>query len=247
MKKSVAIIIFLFIVCFPIAGKEKIYDVIYLKTGEKYIGEIVLHTEQVVMIQTYNGKKYQFLPSEISEIKKESLFNGSEQTNEFDGNIVALLQLGGGISTIKGAFNSQPHSAISISLGNKNTFGKNLYVGAGIGYNTIFDSFSEKTLSFLPAFIQFKNIFSNTTISPSTNVKFGYAFPLQSYYSGGVFLNTSAGLNIQTTQKTNIFIGINVQWQYTYGNISEEIFQNTYTSKNNAVMSSYGITTAFVF
>ena len=54
--------------CSPVFGQQNSSDVIYLKNGEKYIGKIILNNEQIVMLETEGGKKYQFQTSEIKEI-----------------------------------------------------------------------------------------------------------------------------------------------------------------------------------
>lgn len=250
MKKTVVVFILLSFVCLPIFSQQPILrDVIYLKNGEKYIGEIVLKTEQIIMIQTIEGKKFQFQTAEISEIKQEDVKPGEKSGQVYNpsGNFAGLFQLSGGLSSIKGAVTTSPTVDLSLAFGTKKAFGKNLFLGGGAGFKNIIDGNNQRSLSFLPLFVQIKNIYSDKNVSPATNIKLGYAFPLQKSYSGGLYLYTSGGISIKTTENSNIYFGLHVQLQSTYGNITETLPQGTFTSKSNAVISDFGITTAFVF
>ncbi len=250
MKKILVFFVLLSFVCLPIFSQQPILkDVIYLKNGEKYIGEIVLRNEQIVMIQTIEGSKFQFQASEISEIKQEDIKPGekSGQIYSQSGNFAGFFQLSGGFSSIKGAVTATPSVDLSLAFGTKKAFGKDIFLGGGAGFENIFDIKNDRNLSFLPLFLQINNNFSKNNISPATNIKLGYAFPLQKSYSGGLYLHTSGGISIKTTENSNIYLGLHVQMQPTYGNVTEILPQGAFTSKSNAVVSNFGITTAFIF
>ena len=48
-------------------------DKITLKTGDVYVGEIVVKTDDLIMIKTKDGSKFQFQVSEISKIEEALL------------------------------------------------------------------------------------------------------------------------------------------------------------------------------
>lgn len=250
MKKIFILFLLLSLVMLPVfAQQTEKKDVIYLKNGDKYIGGVVLKTDKVVMIQTSDGKRFQFQPAEIKEIKKEEI-NPNEksvQSVENSENFAGLFQLSGGFSNIKGAIGSSPGLDLSLAFGAKSIFKKNIFLGIGGGYENIFDTKNNRNLSFLPVFVQMKSVFVEKNISPALNIKLGYAFPLQKSYSGGILLHTSGGISIKTTENSNIFVGLQLQLQQTYGEITETLSQGTFTTNGNGNITNFGITTAFIF
>lgn len=222
-------------------------DVIYLKNGEKYNGEIVLKTDEIVMLKTHDGKRFQFQLSEIKEISKENVKMEEVGENVPKGNFAGLLQVNGGISSIKGGISSSPSINASLAFGSKNAFHSSTFLGVGVGYETIFVAQENETLSFLPLFIQIKSILNDKKLSPAVNLKTGYAFHLQNEYKGGLFIHISGGLNYKVTEGSDLYFGLFCQTQRTYGSITETFPQGTFTSKTNGLINSVGLTTAFTF
>lgn len=248
MRKAFSIVIFVLLFCSPILGQQKLNDVIYLKNGEKHVGKITLQNEQIVMLETNDGKRFQFQTSDIDKITQEEFVNsgaGYQEGNQ--GSFAGLFQLSGGLSTLKGALATRPSTDFSLAFGTKKAFEKDIFLGLGAGFENVFDGNNHQNISFLPLFAQIKNVFSSKKISPATNVKFGYAFPLQKSYSGGLYLHTSGGASIKTTENSNIYFGLYFQLQQTYGNIAETLPQGIFTSKSDAVINNFGILTAFIF
>lgn len=248
MKKKYSIILAILFFCIPIFGQQKTTDVIYLKNGDKYTGKIVFKNEEVIMLETNDGKRFQFQTSEIKETTQEEATSNESQTQTYNkGNLVGLLQLDGGTSAIKGGIKTSPMVDLSLAFGSKKVLGKNMFLGVGGGFENIFDSSNKRSISFLPIFAQMKNTFSERNNSPALNLKLGYAFPLQQDYRGGLYFYTSGGINLKNTESSNIYLGLYVKIQSTSGKISETFQQDTFTSVSNAVITSIGVSTAITF
>ena len=58
-------------VSFSLHAQKANEDVIWLKNGEKYTGEIVLRNADIVMLKTADGKQFQFQVSEIEKITQQ--------------------------------------------------------------------------------------------------------------------------------------------------------------------------------
>ena len=238
------------LVCFPVFSQQPATkDVIYLKNGEKYIGDIVLKTEQIVMLQTSDGKRYQFQITDIKELRQENVKPDEKVGTVYEsrGNFAGLIQLNGGISSIKGSTETSPFAGVSLAFGARKVFKKPIFLGAGAGYENIFDSKNSRNIGFIPVFVQMKNNYSDKAFSPASNLKIGYALPLQKEYSGGLFFHVSGGISYMITPESSVFAGLYFQAQQTYGNVTETLSQGAFTSKSNAILTTFGVSTAFIF
>ena len=137
-------------------GQESsISDKITLITGEVYIGDIVVKTADMVMIKTKNGTRYQFPLSEVRQIVKVQV-DGKTQTSEIQlpvsSDFCGQLEVSGGISNAKYVFGYSPNIQATVAFGNKQLFGKNLFLGVGVGYNNTFIGSNSAVLGLLPVF-----------------------------------------------------------------------------------------------
>lgn len=74
MKRLIQLVaLFLLLSISTFAQQAVTQSVITLKTGERYRGEIVMRTDEILMLKTGDGKRYQFRVGEIEKIKQETL------------------------------------------------------------------------------------------------------------------------------------------------------------------------------
>jgi len=223
-------------------------DKVTLKTGDVYVGEIVVKTDDLIMIKTKDGSKFQFQVSEISKIEKvASVEESNSQTSAVteiktsSDNFTGIIEFAGGISSAKNAFDSSTNTQVSLIFGNKSVLGKQLFFGAGIGYNITSIETKSEVVSFLPLFIRMQNTFSTSRTSPYIGMDAGYAFALNDTYGGGLFAKLSAGISYKISHKTYISLGI-------YGGINSiatnQIETNdlgTFSYYGNTSMTNYGL------
>lgn len=251
MKRILGFLIAMLFVSFSLHAQKANEDVIWLKNGEKYTGEIVLRNADIVMLKTADGKQFQFQVSEIEKItqqerKAEKVAEKPDEKHTA-GSLALMLQGGGGVSALTGGFGASFTPDVSLAFGTRNAFGKHIFLGAGVGYETVLVSASKSSYAFLPVFVQLQSDFGNAVLKPALNVKTGYAFHLQDNYKGGLFLQISGGANYQITQKSSVYFGLFARLQRTNGSVTETLPQGDFTAKSNAVIRTFGLTTAFIF
>ncbi len=216
-------------------------DKVTLKTGDVYTGEIIVKTDDLIMLKMKDGSRFQFQTSEISKIEKaiqneESNTQSPEVTEikKSSDNFTGIIEFAGGVSSAQNAFDSSTNTQVSLIFGNKSVLGKQLFLGAGIGYNTTLIETKSELVSFLPLFLRMQNTFSTSRTSPYIGMDAGYAFALNENYGGGLFAKLSVGISYKISYKTFISLGI-------YGGINS-IAANQIETNNLGTFSYYGNT-----
>lgn len=254
MKQFISLVIYLFFSLYLVGQETAIEDKITLNTGEIYVGKIILKTNDMIMLTTKDGTRYQF---QLSEVKKtESNLNSNiskkEKTDDNEttlnsSNFGGIVELTGGVSSAKYCFGSSPNTQLSLMFGNRNLLGQNLFLGAGIGYNSTFIASSSKSIGFLPVFVRIQNTFSKGRTAPYLGMDAGYAFALNQGFGGGALVKLSAGISHKISYKTIFFAGIYAGIQSFSGTLTEVYESNSYSYFAQTTMRSEGIKIGLLF
>ena len=208
------ILLLLVFISIQLWGQESAtHDKITLNTGEVYVGDIIAKTNELIMIKTPNGKRFQF---QLSEVKKIEKTEQSENSSTFGKQVPDItrkgffcgnIELSGGVSDAKNSFSSSPFAEGSMVFGAKNISGKDVFFGVGVGYNLTFLSSTTDPLSLLPVFLRFQSVLIKARTAPFIGVDAGYSFGLNQSYNGGLMLRPSVGIVHKTGYKSDIYAG----------------------------------------
>lgn len=228
-------------------GQESIVsDKITLKTGEIYVGKILLKTTDLVIITTNDGTRYQFQLSEVRKIEKETSITKTEKTDSIktnvdSGNFGSMIELNAGFSNARNCFGWSPNTQISLVFGNKNFLGKSLFGGIGVGYENVYLTNNNVSIQFLPVFISIQSAINKNRTNPFFGMEVGYGFALSSGYNGGTLVKLSAGISHKISYKSNFFLGIFAGVQSFTGNLTDTINLGAYTYVGNTTMNNLGL------
>lgn len=108
-----------------------------LLTGQNITGEIVFQNEDVIILKNADGQRFQYPMSEVESINEtEELSNNNVEQKEFNKQkkVGVVIDLSTGVSfvanrAIGGNF------GINLFVGAPNLLDRNIFLGAGIGYN----------------------------------------------------------------------------------------------------------------
>ncbi len=250
MKKPIALLFILFFVnswtvFSQSVSKER--DKVVMKTGEIYYGEVVFRNDEMLILQTDEGVRYQFSLEEVKDISKETVDGSDElekmqqegQSDEIQ-NFFAVLDACGGISSAKNSFDVSPNTQVAFVLGKNKVFSENFFVGLGVGYNSSYLK-SISSLNFLPVFLRLQNTFTNNRISPFVRMDAGYAFSMTSGWDGGALVKAAAGISSRLSYKTKLFCGVYAGIQQFGGKLSETISSGTYYYEGTTNMKQLGL------
>jgi hypothetical protein len=228
-------------------------DKITLKTGEVYTGEIVLKNDDIVMLKTDNGTRFQFPLSEIRIIEKENLTVNPKndtisinptQTNQ---NVSGVLELSGGISSAKFSFDPSFSSQASLIFGNKSILGQQTFLGIGVGINSSYITSNSSTISFLPVFLRWQTTLTKNRTAPFVGVDAGYSFAMNDDFGGGPFAKISVGITHKLNYKTSLIFGFYGSVNSISANLIETNSLGTFGYYAQTSLISYGAKMAFQF
>jgi len=253
MRFYVLLVACLFIAIHVSGQENNTSNKITLITGEVYVGKIVLKTNEMIMIATKDGTRYQFQLAEVAKIESEASSDFIKTEIKTDVQPVSksgfggLVELTSGFSNAKYCFGWQPNTQLSLLFGNKNSFGGNVFLGAGIGYNTTYRTDNNSTVSFLPAFVRIQRIISKKRTSPFVGMDAGYAFAINSNYGGGVSIRISVGITRRISYKASLNVGAYAGVQSISTNLTEINQFGTYSYYGKTTMNNAGVKVGLMF
>jgi len=235
------------------AQETVVLDKITLNTGEIYVGKIVLKTDDMIMLTTKEGERFQFQLSEIKKVESE-LFAGISKNDKTYENKTALItdNFGGivefstGVSSAKYGFGVSPNSQLALIFGNRNVLEHNLFLGVGIGYNNT-NIASGSNIGYLPLFVRIQSTLSKKRAAPFVGMDAGYAIALNSGFGGGALIKISAGITRKISSKTFFFAGVYAGIQTFSGTLTETFESNPYIYFGETTMKNIGIKTGLMF
>ncbi len=231
---------------YPVQENEISYRKIVLNTGDIYYGEILVENEQLVMIKTPQGTRFQFPRSEIRSIDEN--FEAAEIPNtqeDFpipeDNKFVMSVEASAGASYSKLSYGWTPSLQGTVILGGRDLFLPNTFLGIGAGYHVLFtsDYSDEESISFIPVFARFQYILSQSRVAPYVEMDAGYGFAPDSDFEGGMILKLSAGIAYKLSYHTSLNFGLYAGLQNFSADLSKDYDWGKY--------NYYGNTTAFNF
>ncbi|MDR0370720.1 MAG: hypothetical protein LBH80_02550 [Prevotellaceae bacterium] len=227
-------------------------DIITLKTGNTYTGNIVFRNDDVVLLQTDSGERFQFLLSAIKEIKKRQLPVESDRKNEGNAEITDMagndhlrmqLIVSGGASFAEKSFDLHPSVQASLLLATDDLLDKPLTAGFGLGYHAVLTKENDVVtpVPFLPLFAHLQYNFSKARHRPFVGFDVGYAFALSEKYKGGPNTKLSAGYAFNMTYKTAFYAGLFYGLQGIAADLHEELNGETYQYLGKTVINTFGL------
>lgn len=230
---------------------------ITLTTGEVYFGEILVENEQIIMIRTSDGSRYQFPRSDVKTIETDFVIkkpSEAERKNipeavESDEKIIMLLDVHGGISSARHGFSHAPMVQGALVIGAKDIIFQNTFLGGGIGYTILFPSnYSDKgTIDFLPVFARFQTFIGSGWLVPYFEIDVGYGFSLNSDFGGGAMLKLSVGFAQKINYQSTFYFGVFAGLQNFSGKLTETNEFGTFNYHGNSSMQNLGAKIALKF
>lgn len=239
------LIVILLLLWVALSAQSITKDKVTLKTGDVFIGNIVLQNDEIVMLTDLKGVRYQFPVAEIKSIEKiEERAAGSDTMNvssykqAVQGNVCGLLELSGAFGSADNRFSYRPMGQASLTFGSRQISGKSIFVGAGVGYLAVAESESQDLVSFVPLYVRLKSVFTQKETAPYAFVDAGYSFALNTEFKGGLYAKTGVGFQYNAMSKTSFYWGVFAEVQGFSARLTE--------TQNSIPYSFYGNTSAIM-
>ena len=252
VKKCVLVVL---VLCWSNAFSQNAeVDKVLLRSGEAYFGEVLLRNDELVMIKTQDGARFQFPVSEIKSIEKVTVADAlrhinSEKVNNAVGNeqLSGMLEIAGAVGLAKNKFDAAPLGQISLSFGRRMLADKTLFIGIGTGIMSFIRPSGSEPFSFIPVFFRIKNNFRTQPNSPFFLFDGGYSFAVGKEHSGGLYTRISAGIQRSFSAKTTVFVGGFSSYQAFSSQLIETVDSQPFSYYGNAVAMNFGINAGILF
>lgn len=240
----------LFIVLISLACVCAHAETIVLRTGARVQGTIVFQNEEVVIVRNAEGARFQYMRSDVAEIKsdEEAVEAPVEEESTEEIKVAKkasiLLELAGGGAAVPGeSFGGA--ASVDLLVGSHHIRDRHVFIGGGVGYHGVF--FGSGTYNFLPIQAAVRMPFTEAKHAPMFGVSIGYGIALSKDYLGGLYAGADFGYRCQLNPKTAIGLVFYTQFQQAQVNTTVTREGQDFINKTGRSLVSFGAKFALYF
>jgi hypothetical protein len=222
-------------------------EVVILRSGQTIKGEIVLQNEEVVVIRSSNGMRYQYPMNEVVNIQQEEQETNvtkGERTPENTKKIVSLSAQAMGGALYIPYLGWGGYAGANLIIGT-NVMNKKVFIGGGVGYRA--RVVEKDTYSFIPLQVCISSILGDKLNAPIVGVNIGYGFATNTSTQGGICVGADLGWGVKINHETRLVVGMNAEWQQAQTDVKQSIDNKTYTNYMGVNFITFGAKIAIHF
>ncbi len=207
-------------------------EVVLMKSGKRYTGEVVFQNEEVVIIRDATGTRFQCPMAEVRSIGAQDLEQTPMLTNIANSEVqiptrkVSLsIEAAGGAATLpKTGWGG--YMTADFLIGTRRVMNKEILLGGAVGYTGVF--LADKTYSFIPIQLVARIPIIDAQHAPQVNFSAGYGIAASKNYKGGLHAAIDICYRYQMTAKSAVLLGANVVFQQTSLSVMESYEKGQY-------------------
>ena len=198
-------------------------EVVVLHSGQRIKGEIILQNEEVVIIRSNNGMRYQYPRNEVVSIHTEDTTerkskNSSSNHSNPKSAALRVQAIGGALYVPYLGWGGSVGADLLVGAGVMNG---RVFIGGGIGYRA--KIISELAYSFIPLQVYSSIVLSETRHAPLLGINLGYGFSTNRNTQGGICVGIDLGWHYTINAETGLTLGLNAEWQQTQTDVYQSI------------------------
>lgn len=220
MKENTFILLLSLLLLVPTLQAE----VVVLQTGQQIQGEIVLHNNDVIIIQTKSGIRYQYPTNEVTSIRNDDV---SQQEKNQEAIVASYtrpvnlrFQIHGGAVYVP-TLGWGGLIGTDFMIGSYAIKNKRMFIGGGIGYRA--KIIQDKVYSFIPLQAVVAIPLMESKNAPIIGMNIGYGFSTNKQTEGGICVGTNVGWNYLINQQSSLSISLFAEWQQARIDIKQTI------------------------
>lgn len=247
MKKYIYIFVLLL---FNLTGFADV--TVKLKSNQTISGTIVFQNEEVLILQSASGQRFQYPMSEVVSCQEETITKQktNRQVTTTGKKVGISLHIAGGAGLLP-SYNAGGSISANVFIGACNLLDKQIFVGGGIGYEAFLmpklELQNNITYSFIPLQIRFSAPLMQTVHAPAIGLTAGYGFSPKGIDKGGLTASFDFGYRYRISEKTVMFAGLTTAVQQGKIEYMETIDQQTFFSSTIHSFWKIGAKIAFQF
>lgn len=192
-------------------------EVVLMKSGKRYSGEIVFQNEEVVIIRDATGTRFQCPMSDVRSIGDVPAEQTEMVTKIANSELqvpvrkvsLSIEAVGGAVTLPREQWGGYVDA--NFIIGSRQIKGRNILLGGAVGYEGFF--FADKTYSFIPLQVVARVPILEAMHAPQVNFSLGYGIATNKNYKGGLHAAIDVCYRYQMNKKSAVFLGINVLFQ----------------------------------
>ena len=251
-------IAFLILLCTALAYAHA--ETLILRTGARVKGSIIFQNEEVVILRTDEGARFQYPRADIEqilsdeeaaalEVETETLqepeITYEEITTPKKASI--LLEIAGGYAVVPSE-KIGAQGGIDLLVGSHHIVDRHIFIGGGIGYHFMYlvtpvTLTAENVINqynFLPVQAAIRVPLTEKKHAPVFGLGVGYGVALSKNYLGGIYTGLDFGYRCQINPKTALGAVLYAQFQQATIQTSKIIEGNEFTGKTNRNIVTFG-------
>lgn len=210
-----------------------------LNSGQVISGEVLFENEEVVVLKSADGSRYQFLRTEIESVTDGVAQEQVEEKKEAvpERKVGLQLHLSGGAADLPGQYWCGSAEGL-VAIGAKNLLGKHLFLGGAAGYKAVIHN--KQLYSFIPIAVAAQIPFIDNKTAPFAGAALGYGIAASKAYKGGLYAMVDVGCRWTTRNNGFVALALNTSFQQTRLNLTETLDSNTYTNNTGRCFVTIG-------
>ena len=230
------ILLLLIVVCRGYLSAEVAVN---LSSGQTIVGDILFENEEVVVIRTGDGMRYQYPRQDILSIGEAEV-----QKEDTESRNTAERKVGVGVQVVGGAAFLPQESVggfvgTDLKIGACNLMQRHIFLGGSVGYRAfIVDG---KHIGFIPLQVCAEIPFLLYRNAPYIGMGVGYGIAVNKSYKGGLFVNLEIGWRHQINPNSALTIACYSEYQQGIFTTSETINEEIYTQQSYLGLSTIGL------
>ena len=228
-------------------------DIIVLQSGKEIHGTIVFQNEEVLVIKTSSGNRYQYPATEVKTIRKDSTapqgdksqpneigtkgIHTTEDATSTPNKVTVAVEIAGGAANKPEDTQTYGNMSANLLVGSRDLLGKGTFLGGSVGYigalyttteivPTTTTPIVKKTTtaySFLPIAIAARIPLLPHKHAPMIGMHLGYGIALSKDYQGGLNAGLNIGYCYRISDRQRLYIAADCQFQQAFINTIEYI------------------------
>lgn len=219
-------------------------ETIVLRTGARVKGTIVMQNEEVVIVKTEEGARFQYPRADVEEIiEDDRLAISDERLAEDEPEIqttkkaAILLEVGASDVYIPGE-KMGVGASVDFLVGSHHIGDKHIFIGGGVGYHGMY---MDKQYHFIPVQAALRMPILEQKHAPVIGASIGYGIALSKSYTGGLYAGLDLGYRYAINPKTALGVVCFVQFQQAKVEVIDTVDGHEFANKTGRNLLSFGL------
>lgn len=229
-------------------------ETIVLRTGARVKGTILFENEEVVVVRTDEGARFQYPRTDVLQVLTDDepvMVNDGVANEEGTAPEITTPKKASILVEVAGGAAIQPGEGIGggasadLLVGSHHIGGRHVFVGGGVGYHGLF--IGADKYNFLPIQVAVRMPLTEEKHAPMFGVGVGYGIALSKAYLGGLYAGADFGYRCQLNPKSAIAVVAFAQFQQAMMPVVTEIEGVEYAQTAGRSLVTTGVKLAFYF